>query len=69
MSKKNIWRYINPVLRVLAAPFILGITLLKYNTHAIVNTVCFVMYGGEWITYAKHDKKTIQDIFEELKKQ
>lgn len=65
--EKSIWRYINPVLRLIAAPLILGIILIKYNAHAIVNMICFVRYGGEWITYAKQDNHTIQDIFNELK--
>lgn len=57
----------NFILRLMAFPFILSIILIKYNYHAIRNTVCFLFYGGEWITYAKEDKVTMQDIYMELK--
>jgi hypothetical protein len=57
----------NFVLRLMAFPFILGLILIKYNYHALRNTICFLFYGGEWITYAKEDKVTIQDIYMELK--
>ena len=59
---------INLILRIIAYPFILGLILVKYNAHAIINSIFFVRYGGEWITYAKEDKTTMQDIYLELKK-
>lgn len=63
------WKPINLILRILGYPFILGLILVKYNAHAIINSICFLLYGGEWITYAKEDKTTMQDIYLELKKQ
>ena len=63
------WKTINLILRILVYPFILGLILLKYNAHAIINSICFLLYGGEWITYAKEDKKSVQDIYLELKNQ
>lgn len=58
----------NIALRIIAYPFILGLILIKYNFHAIINSICFLFYGGEWVTYAKDDKVTMQDIYNELKK-
>lgn len=58
---------INLILRILAYPFILGLILVKYNAHAIINSIFFICYGGEWITYAKEDKTTMKDIYLELK--
>jgi len=57
----------NLLLRVIAFPFILGLIMVKYNYHAIHNAICFLFFGGEWITYAKEDKVTMKEIFEELK--
>lgn len=62
------WKTINLILRILSYPFILGLILLKYNAHAIINSIFFLRYGGECITYAKEDKTTMQDIYLELKK-
>lgn len=56
------------ILRIISYPFILGLILLTYNAHAIINSIYFLLYGGEWITYYKQDKITIQDIYLELKK-
>jgi len=58
----------NLILRIIAYPFILGLILIKYNYHAISNSIFFLFYGGEWITYAKEDKVIMQDIYDELKK-
>lgn len=57
----------NLLLRLITLPFILAIILIKYNYHAIRNAICFLFYGGEWVTYAKDDKVTMQDIYMELK--
>lgn len=63
------WKIINTILRIIALPFVFAIILIKYNAHAIVNVACFLIYGGEWITYAKDDRATIQYIYRELKHQ
>lgn len=54
--------------KILSYPFILSIILIKYNLHAILNSILFLIYGGEWITYAKEDKVTMLDIYKQLKK-
>lgn len=63
---------INILLKILVFPLVLGIILIKYNYHGIVHAVSFMMYGGEWVTYAKEDRTTMLDIYrklEELEKQ
>ena len=55
------------ILRIIAFPFVLCIFLIKYNYHAIKHSIGILLYGGEWITYAKEDKKTIEDIYLEFK--
>jgi hypothetical protein len=62
-------RRFNILLRILVFPLILGVVVIKYNAHAILNSILFLLHGGEWITYAKDDRKTIQDVFLELKRQ
>jgi hypothetical protein len=66
VNKKK-WKPINILLRLLGFPFILGLILVKYNAHAIINSICFLFHGGEWITYAQEDRTTIQDIYLKLK--
>jgi len=57
------------LLRIVVSPFILGLILTTYTYHAIKNTILFVLYAREWITYSKDDKKTIQDIYLLLKEE
>lgn len=66
-ANKKKWKPINILLRLLGFPFILGLIVVKYNAHAIINSICFLFYGGEWITYAQEDRTTIQDIYLKLK--
>lgn len=58
---------INLILRILVYPFILGIIFVAYNARVIIDSIYFLLYGGEWITYSKQDRITIQDIYLELK--
>jgi hypothetical protein len=58
------------VKRLLSAPFVLGLLLVTHNLFVLVRWYNFIIRGGEFINYDnKNDFKTIQDIFEELKKQ
>lgn len=54
-------------LRLLVYPLILGILLITYNINVIKVSILFIIYGGEWITYYKDDKKTIKDIYDKMK--
>ena len=60
-------KVINVILRIIVFPLVLGIIWISYTYHAFKNAVCFLLYGGEWITYAKKDRETIQDIYLKLK--
>ena len=60
---------VNIILRLISYPFLLALIIIKYNAYALIHSILFLCYGGEWITYAEKDKITIQDIFDELKKQ
>jgi hypothetical protein len=55
------------ILRLLAFPFVLCIIVIKYNYHAIKHAIGVLLYGGEWITYAKEDNHTIHEIYHEIK--
>ena len=57
-------------LRLLMSPFLLCIILIRYNAIALKHAFLAVKYGGEWITYfEKDEKKTIKEIYTEIKKQ
>lgn len=60
-------KVINIVLRFIACPFVFVIIFIKYNFHAIHNTICFLLYGGEWITYAQGDRHTISEVYHVIK--
>ena len=57
---------IDLILRIIVYPFILSIILISYIRHAIINSILFLKYGGEWITYAKKDRTTIQEVYLKL---
>jgi len=67
INKSKVWSVISILSRIIAYPFILCIIVIKYNIHAIINSICFLFFGGEWITYAKQDRQTINDIYLEIK--
>lgn len=56
------------LIRLIVAPLIFCIIFIAYLYHAIMQTISFVGYGGEWITYRKEEPHTIKQIFDELKK-
>lgn len=58
------------ILKLIVSPLLLILLLITYNYWAIHKWFCFLIYGGEWITYHSFDeRKTILDIYTELKKQ
>ena len=57
----------NIILRILTCPLVLGIIWIIYSVHAFRKTYYFLLHGGEWITYAKDDRKTIEQIYLKLK--
>lgn len=56
------------LIRLLGSPFLLCIILIAYNYHAIRHFLLTIKNGGEWITYRDDERKTIQDIYNEIKK-
>lgn len=54
------------ICRIIALPFVFGLILVTYNVHVVKYSILFLLYGGEWITYKKGERKTIQDIFKKL---
>lgn len=57
------------ILRLIAFPFVLGIVLVAYNIYGLKNAWNFLKHGGEWSTYRKEDRATMQSIYQELKDQ
>lgn len=57
------------ILRLLGSPFVLCIILIMYNYHAIRHFILFIKHGGELIIYKQDDRNTIEDIYNEIKKQ
>ena len=56
------------LMRILVSPFVFLLILVTYNLHAIRNTFMFLKHGGEWVTYAKDEKATMERIYDEVKK-
>ena len=59
----------NIVLRILASPFVLGIVLVKFIYHSLEKFVQFIIYGGEFIPYAKGENETIKMIYDKVARQ
>jgi hypothetical protein len=56
--------------RFLSVPFVFGLLLVTHNLFVLRRTYHFILRGGEFINYDnENDNKSIQNIFEELKKQ
>ena len=55
--------------RLLTLPFVFGIAFLKSMTRLFQWLYNFVIHGGELIPYKMNDRASIQDIYEELKKE
>lgn len=55
------------ILRTITLPFVIGLLLIYMVYYVILKSYHFILYGGEFITYNKGDKKMIYDIYEQLK--
>jgi len=55
------------ITRIIVLPFVFAIIFTAYVVHAFNNTRLFLLYGGEWNTYTKDDKVTMQKIYLKLK--
>jgi hypothetical protein len=55
------------LIRILALPFVMGITLTGLLILWIKQMFNFIKVGGEFITYTQQmDRKTIEDVFKKL---
>jgi hypothetical protein len=53
----------------MVSPFILCLLAVTFAYNTIKIFVLFLMHGGEWINYSSEDTKTINNLYQELKKQ
>lgn len=59
----------NIVLRLLVSPFVFALLFIAHNLFVIKRFYHFLKFGGEYINFEQNEKATIQDIYNELKKQ
>lgn len=57
------------LLRIIALPFVLVLVLITAVSNSFYTAYLFLRWGGEWITYKKGTRKSINDIFEQLTKE
>jgi hypothetical protein len=55
------------VLRYIVSPIVLVLILVTYTVHAFYQWLMFLLHGGEFITYLKDDRGSIEKIYKELK--
>jgi hypothetical protein len=56
-------------LRLLVSPLVLALLSVTFAYHAIRMFGLYLWYGGEWITLARGDRKTIDELYQLLKEQ
>jgi hypothetical protein len=61
MNKKKL------LIRIIVSPLILSLLFISYTYQAFSHWFLYLRYGGEWITYKKNDKVSIQGIYNRLK--
>lgn len=54
------------LIRIIACPFVFALHVIHAIVYVLNCTRLFLMYGGEYITYGKQTRKTIEDVFEKL---
>jgi len=58
------------ILRLIACPFVLCISLITNVFHSIRRTILFLMYGGEFINYEeKMNRHTVKDVYLKIAEQ
>jgi len=60
-------KIIDILLRIIASPCVLVLHLIFALYKSLSGTALFLWYGGEFISYKKGDRKSIYDLYEELK--
>lgn len=56
------------VIRLITLPFVLCLVVVACLRWIALDIICYMRYGGEFITY-REPRKTIADVFIELKRQ
>lgn len=56
-------------IRILASPAVFMIIFLGHNFFVLKRFWHFLKYGGEYVNFEQNERATIQDIYNELKKQ
>ena len=54
------------VIRILALPFVIGLSLIGLTKSLIDVSIGFMLHGGEFIKYGKNSQKTISDVLDKL---
>lgn len=54
------------LIRVAVWPFVLVLILVRYLYSAIRVSILFIRFGGEWISYTKYDRKTINEVYRKI---
>ncbi len=57
------------ITRILVSPCVFIIIFLGHNLFVLKRFWHFLKFGGEYINFEQNERATIQDIFNELKKQ
>jgi len=60
-------KIIDILLRIIASPCVLILHLIFALYKSLSGTALFLLYGGEFISYKKDDRKSIYDLYEQLK--
>ena len=69
MNNKTKFNKKNFVLRVIVFPLIFSLLFITHTFFVIRRSWHFLNFGGEYINFEENEKATIQDIYNELKKQ
>ena len=66
---KNKFNKRNFLMRIVVSPLIFCILIIAHNFFMLKRFWHFLKFGGEYINFEQDEKATIQDIYNELKKQ
>lgn len=70
MEKISYSNWYRLVKRILSFPFVFGLLIIAHALFVLVRSFHFLLRGGEYINYdQKNDPKSIEDIYQLLKKQ
>jgi hypothetical protein len=56
------------ILRILALPFVVGLSFIGLLKSLIDISIGFILHGGEFIKYGKNTRKSIADVLDKLEK-